>query len=82
MKSREIVQRKLFPHEAGISQLWQQTSGGSTQTFSGESWHKDVKGQNDKECNQFKAGGDGHVEEKECTGNNALAVCGGEYVNL
>ena len=82
MKSREIVHRKLFPHPAGISQLWQQTSGGSTQTFSGESWHKDVKGQNDKECNQFKAGGDGHVEEKECTGNKALAVCGGKSVNL
>ena len=72
----------MISHESGISQLWQQTSEGSTLSFSGESWHRDVKGQENTECNQFKGGGDGHVEEKECTGNNALAVCGGKSVNL
>ena len=65
-----------------LLQLWQQISGGSTQLFSAESWHKDVKGQNDKQCNHFKAGGDGHVEEKECEGNNAIAVCGGKSVKI
>lgn len=38
----------------------------------------DVKGDKDKWCNQIKAGGDGHVEEKKCSGNPALVVCGGE----
>ena len=72
----------MISHESGISQLWQQTSEGSIHSFSAESWHRDVKGQENILCNQFKAGGDGHVEEKECTGNKALAVCGGKSVNL
>ena len=63
-------------------QLWKQTSTGNTHAFSGESWHKDVKGKWYRECNQLKKGGNGHVEEKECDGNNAIAVCGGKSVNF
>ena len=59
-------------------QLWQQNTGGDTLTFTHISAHRSIKGQSDKGCNLFKAGGDGDVEEKECSGNDALVVCGGK----
>ena len=72
------VPNNCFLKNISYLKLWQQTSGGNTQLFVDNSWYKDIKGDKDKACNQLKAGGDGHVEEKECTGNKALAVCGGE----
>ena len=32
----------------------------------------------DKRCMQFKQGGSGDVESKDCSGSSALAVCGGK----
>ena len=61
-----------------VLQLWQQNTGGPTQTFAHISAHRNIKGTDDKGCNQFKAGGSGEVGAKGCSGNSAKVVCGGK----
>ena len=57
--------------------MWKQTDGGPTQQFRSISAYNKIKATSDKGCNQFKQGGSGEVEEKECGPSiQGHAVCG------
>ena len=57
-------------------QLWKQTGDGVNKTFTDISAYRNMNA--DKRCMQFKQGGSGDVESKDCSGSSALAVCGGK----
>ena len=76
-----MLHKHCLPNNHGHTpQLWQQTSSGPQETFVRISEYKHIKGTSDKLCNQFKQGGSGDVEEKECSGNEAIAICAGKYI--
>ena len=56
-------------------QLWKQNRE-VNKTFTDISAYRNMNA--DKRCMQFKQGGSGDVESKDCSGSSALAVCGGK----
>ena len=55
--------------------MWKQTDTGPVQHYKKISAYNHIKATSDKGCNQFKQGGSGEVEEKECA-TKGHAICG------